>query len=304
VARAELLKPDSLARFSSLELLAKTVVEGLLIGLHRSPHFGFSQEFAEYRAYNEGDDLRFVDWNVYARTDRTYIKRFRGDTNTRLMIALDASASMGYGSGYGQGVDAVANSKLDYARYLCASLAWLARKQHDAVGAVVFDDTIRTVQPPSSRPDALPRLLATLEHLEGAAGTDVIGALESLQGISGRRGLLVVISDFYADLDRFIKAIQPLAQSGQDIALFHIADPGELEPTLDTVTSLRDIESGRRVDVDPDYLAGDYREKFNNHQRSLADMARGMGADYTLVNTAEPLDQTLGRYLRFRLRKL
>ncbi|MBX2823078.1 MAG: DUF58 domain-containing protein [Gammaproteobacteria bacterium] len=293
-----------LARFSSLELLAKTVVEGLLIGLHRSPHFGFSQEFAEYRAYNEGDDLRFVDWNVYARSDRTYIKRFRGDTNTRLMLALDASASMGYGSGYGKGNEAVANTKFDYARYLCASLAWLARKQHDAVGAVVFDDTVRAVQPPSSRPDTLPRLLAMLEHLESSSGTDVVEALQSLHRVSGRRGLLAVVSDFYAEPEQFIKAIQPLAQSGHDIALFHIVDPREQQPDFQAVTSLRDVESGRRIDVDPDYLIGPYREKFAAHQKQLADMAGGLGADYTLVNTAEPLDQTLGRYLRFRQRKL
>lgn len=291
-----LLKPEVLARFSTLELLAKTVVEGLLIGLHRSPHFGFSQEFAEYRAYNEGDDLRFVDWNVYARTDRTYIKRFRGDTNTRLMIALDASASMGFGSG--------SVTKLEYAKYLCATLAWLSRRQHDAIGAVVFDESIRLVQPPSARPDSLPRLLASLEKLDSASGTDVVGALNSLQGVSGRRGLLVVISDFYADPDKFIKAVQPLAQSGNDIALFHIADPEELAPGYESVTALKDLESGRQVDVDPDYLAGEYRKRFAAHQQQLANKARGLGADYTVVNTADPLDETLTRYLRFRERKL
>lgn len=295
-APLRLLKPEVLARFSTLELLAKTVVEGLLIGLHRSPHFGFSQEFAEYRSYNEGDDLRFVDWNVYARTDRTYIKRFRGDTNTRMMIALDASASMGFGSG--------SITKLDYAKYLCASLAWLSRRQHDAIGALVFDDSIRDVQPPSARPDSLPRLLASLENLQTGAGTDVVAALESLQGVSGRRGLLVVVSDFYADPEKFIKAVQPLAQSGNDIALFHIVDPEELSPSYESVTALKDLESGRQVDVDPDYLAGPYREKIAAHQQQLASKARGLGADYTLVNTAEPLDEALTRYLRFRQRKL
>jgi len=285
-----------LARFSSLELLAKTVVEGLLIGLHQSPHFGFSQEFAEYRAYNEGDDLRFVDWNVYARTDRTYIKRFRGDTNTRLMIAVDASASMGYGSGD--------TSKLDYARYLAAALAWLARKQHDAIGVMVFDDGVRVVQAPSTRPDTLPRLLGMLEKLESTSGTDVVAALESLAGRAGRRGLLVVISDFYADPDRFVKAVQALAQSGQDIAFFHVVDPRELAPHVESVTSLRDLESGRRVDVDPEYLAGPYRERFSAHSDALASHARSIGADYVLIDTAEPLDAALSRYLRFRQRKL
>lgn len=293
--RSRLIDPAVLGRFSTLELLAKTVVEGALIGLHRSPHFGFSQEFAEYRAYNEGDDLRFVDWNVYARTGRTYIKRFRGDTNTRLTIALDASASMGYASGD--------ISKLDYGRYLSATLAWLARRQHDAVGLMVFGEKIRENLPPSTRPDALPRLFAMLENLTAGEGTDVVSALESIHGVNTKRGLLAVVSDFYAEPQEFIDALQPLAHRGEDIALFHVVDAEELRPSIASVTSLRDLETEQSIDVDPDYIASNYQQKFSDHRRALERLARGVGADYVLARTDEPLDQVLLRYLRFRNRQ-
>jgi len=171
-AAGRLLDPAVLARFSTLELLARTVAEGVMMGLHRSPNFGFSQEFAEYRAYNEGDDLRFVDWSVYARTDRTYIKRYKGDTNTTLMLAIDASASMSFSSGE--------VSKLEYARYLAATLAWLARRQQDAIGALFFADEVKELLPPSSRPDTLMRLLGSLQRMQAASGTDLNVALDSL----------------------------------------------------------------------------------------------------------------------------
>ena len=169
-ASQRLIDPRVLSRLSNLELLARTVVEGMMTGLHRSPHFGFSQEFAEYRAYNEGDDLRFVDWNVYARNDRMYIKRYRGDTNTTLTLLLDASASMAFGGNSGD-ADSGGISKFDYARYLCAALAYLASRQHDGAGLVVFDESVRDQLPASTRPDALQRLLANLESQQARSDT-------------------------------------------------------------------------------------------------------------------------------------
>lgn len=296
VASARMLKPEALARFSSLELLAKTVVDGVLTGLHRSPHFGFSQEFAEYRAYNEGDDLRHVDWNVYARTDRTYVKRYRGDTNTSLMLVLDASASMGFGS--------TEVSKLDYARYLAASLAWLARKQHDAIGSIVFDDAIRVVLEASTKPDSLPRFIGMLEGLESASGTDLSQALANIHSMSAKRGLVAVISDFYGHPDEFLTSVQPLAQSGKDIAFFHIADPEEIAPVADKVVALRDLESGEELNVDPNYLQGAYKQRTLAHSEALKDLAARTGIDYTLVDTSAPLDEILHKYLLFRKRKL
>ncbi len=301
------LQPQVLSRLGNLELIARSVVDGVLTGLHRSPHFGFSQEFAEYRAYNEGDDLRFVDWNVYARTDRTYIKRFRGDTNTSLTLLLDASGSMGYGS---VRLDKNANAgpdnrltKYDYARYLAASLAYLASKQHDANGLVLFDEEIRDVLQPSSRPDSLPRIFATLESSQASAGTDVESALESIHTVASRRGLIALISDLYTDPEQLMKTLQPLVQRQQDIVLFHVLDPMELDPQYDSVVSLTDIETQERMDVDPDWMKSDYRELINAHCDAIEKATARVGADYVRLTTDGPLDDALTRYLLFRQRK-
>lgn len=298
-APVRLLQPDVLSRLGNLELLARSVVDGVLTGLHRSPDFGFSQEFAEYRSYNEGDDLRFVDWNVYARTDRMYVKRFRGDTNTALTLLVDASGSMGYKSG---GTGSV--SKFDYARYLAASLAYIASKQHDAIGTIIFDDTVREVVPPSSRPDALSRVFATLEKQEASESTNVEAALEALHPMSHRRGLIAVLSDFYTEPERFLKSLQPLTHRRQDIVLFQILDPAELAPKFDNVVALRNLEDGEQMDVDPNWLNEHYRNRISEHCATLKKLAQGSGADYVQLPTDQPLDMALQRYLLFRQRKL
>jgi len=302
------IQPSVLSRLGNLELLARAIVDGLLTGLHRSPHFGFSQEFAEYRAYNEGDDLRFVDWNVYARTDKTYIKRFRGDTNTSLTLLLDASGSMAFGSqamhSDGDASDDTQKlTKFDYARYLIASLAYLASKQHDAVGLVVFDDTVKTVIPPSSRPDTLPRIFSALENAEASAETNIADALDSLHTLSAKRGLVAVVSDFYTDPESLASSLQPLVHRQQDMALFHVLDPAEVQPQFNQVVSLSDLETGERVDVDPQWMETDYRERLQQHCEALESNTVRSGVDYRRIVTDEPLDDTLQRYLLFRQRK-
>ncbi len=289
-----LLKPEVLARLGSLELIARTVVDGVTTGLHRSPNFGFSQEFAEYRAYNEGDDLRYVDWNVYARTDRTYIKRFQGETNTAVTLLLDASASMEFGSPV---------SKLQQAQYLIASLSYMARKQHDALGLAVFDETVRLFLAPSARPDALVQVLSNLEHTTAGAGTDIISALSRLRANMTRRGLVILVSDLYADADELLEALRPLAHHGQDVAVFHVLDEEEIKPSLSRISALRDLESDETVIVDPAFLKTGYRAKFKAHCESIEHACRRIGADYTQVLTSEPLDAALQGYLRFRERR-
>lgn len=289
-----LLKPEVLARLGSLDLIARTVVDGVTTGLHRSPHFGFSQEFAEYRAYNEGDDLRYVDWNVYARTDRTYIKRFQGETNTAVTLLLDTSASMGFGSPV---------SKLDQALFLVATLAYTTRKQHDSLGVAVFDERVQHFLAPSARPDALVRALALLENTHAGSGTDILDALSSLRASMTRRGLVIVVSDLYTDADELIAALQPLAHAGQDLALFHVLDPEEIEPSLTRISALRDLETDDTVIVDPAFLQGGYRTKFAMHCANVQQACRRIGADYTQVLTTEPLDAALQAYLRFRERR-
>ena len=291
----QLLNPEVLASLSNLELVARAAVNGFLNGLHRSPFFGFSQEFAEYRAYVEGDDPRFVDWNVYARTERTYIKRYLGETNTRLVILLDASASMGYGSG--------AVTKLQYAKFLAATLAYLASKQHDAVGLIVFDEEVREYRPPSSRVGKLSGVLHAIDRASPGTGTDLKVPFETFRQFEKGRGLVVVISDFYCEPDAMIKGVQPLAYQGQDVVLFQLLDPQELEPQLKESALMEDMETGEAMEVSPIFMRSRYREKIQEHIEALSDCAAGAGADYELIKITEPLDTALRNYLLFRQRR-
>ncbi|HSG64947.1 MAG TPA: DUF58 domain-containing protein [Gammaproteobacteria bacterium] len=292
---ANLLSPEVLASLSNLDLVARAAVHGFLNGLHRSPQFGFSQEFAEYRAYSEGDDPRFVDWNVYARTERTYIKRYLGETNTHLVILLDASASMAYTSG---GV-----SKLQYAKFLAATLAYLAARQHDAVGLIVFDEKVRDHRPPSSRIGRLHAILHAIDRAEPGTGTDLSVPFERFRQYRSGRGLVAVISDFYCEPEAMIKGVQPLAYQGQDVILFQVLDPQELEPELKESALLEDMETGEALEVSPIFMRSRYRERVHEHLEALEKAAAGAGADYELLRTDKPLDAALRNYLTFRQRR-
>jgi uncharacterized protein (DUF58 family) len=290
-----LLQPQVLAGLSNLDLVARAVVEGFLTGMHRSPFFGFSQEFREYKAYGEGDDPRFIDWNVYARTDRTYIKRFLGETNTHLVILLDASASMNFGSG--------AVTKLQYGKFLAATLAYMASRQHDAVGLIVFDDDIREHRPPSSRAGHLQSVLHAIDRAEPGSGTDLARPIERFREFQKGRGLVAVISDFYCDPEALLHGVRPLAYQGQDVVLFQLLDPQELKPDFRESTLLEDMESGDAVEVSPSFMRAKYREKIEAHIGNLKRQATGAGADHVLVDVTHPLDEALRGYLLFRQRR-
>jgi uncharacterized protein (DUF58 family) len=287
-----LLPPATLASLSNLELVARTAVEGFLTGLHRSPRFGFSQEFKEYRAYAEGDDPRFVDWNVYARTERTYIRRYEGETNTRLMLLVDASASMGYSSHE--------VSKLQYAKFLAAAFAYLATRQHDPVGLIVFDEKLRTYRPPTSRAGSLFGLLHALDDVTPGGGTDLAGCFSSFREHLTRRGLVVVISDLYCDPVAMTRAVQPLGYHGHDILILQVLDPKELKPEWNESVVLKDIETQALINVSPDYLESTYRDRLTAHLDALRAAATSVGAQQMLISTADPLDDALRRYLSFR----
>jgi uncharacterized protein (DUF58 family) len=291
----DLLKPEVLAKLSNLELVARAAVNGFLTGMHRSPFFGFSQEFAEYRAYSEGDDPRFVDWNVYARTERTYIKRFLGETNTRLAILLDASASMGFGSG--------SISKLQYAKYLAATLAYLAKHQHDAIGLIVFDEEIREHRRPTSRGGGLSGVLHAIDRAVPGTGTNLRIPFEHFRHVERGKGLVVVLSDFYCDPGAMMKAVQPLAYQGQDVILFQVLDRQELDPQLKESALLEDLETGATMEVSPAYMHSRYREKIQAHIAEIKTAAARAGADYKLVVTDDSLDDALREYLLFRQRR-
>lgn len=287
------LDPKVLAGISSLDLLARTVVDGFVAGLHRSPDFGFSQEFAEYRAYTPGDDLRHVDWNLFARTERTYLKRYRGETNSQLTILLDASNSMQYTSG--------PPAKMDYARYMAASLFYLAiRNQRDAAGLIVFDDEVREYIRPSTRPGQLSRLFAALENAEARARTDFTKPFQHFQNFLHRRGIAIVISDFYEHPETVINNIAPLRYHGNEVFLFHVLDPEEIRPKLKGSSLLVDLETDRRIEVVPDYVRTTYRAKIDAHIEDLRTRTRAAGMDYQLLVTSSPLDETLRQYLTLR----
>ena len=288
-----LLDPGVLASISSLDLLARTVVDGFVAGLHRSPDFGFSQEFAEYRAYTPGDDLRHVDWNLFARTERCYLKRYRGENNSQLTVLLDASNSMQFTSG--------PPSKMDYARFLAAALCYLAiHNQRDAAGLIVFDDEVRDYIRPSTRPGQLARLFAGLERTVPRARTDFARPLEHFQRVLHRRGIAIVISDFYEKPETIIEKIAPLRFRGNEVILFHILDPQELRPVMKGPAVLVDLETDQRLEVIPEYTRNAYRNRIDAHIEQLRSLARGAGMDYELLVTDQPLDRALREYLTLR----
>ena len=287
------LSPSILAAISSLDLVAKTVVDGFVAGLHRSPDFGFSQEFAEYRAYTPGDDLRHIDWNVYARTERLYLKRFRGETNSLLTILLDASNSMQFGS---HGVN-----KMDYARYLAASLFYLAiHGQRDAAGLITFDDEIRNFIRPSTRQGQLHRLLAGLEQAEARARTDFSKPMLYAQEFLKRRGMVLIVSDFWESPESIIRTIEPLRYHGNEVVLFHVLDPKDVRPALNGPSILVDLETQQHLEVTPDYAKKEYREKIQAHLTDLRDRTQAAGMGYCLLMTDRPLDAALREYLTLR----
>ncbi|MCC7236551.1 MAG: DUF58 domain-containing protein [Bryobacterales bacterium] len=286
------LEPRVLAAVNGLDLVAKTVVDGFVAGLHRSPDFGFSQEFAEYRGYTPGDDLRQVDWNVFARSERIVLKRYRGETNSQLTVLLDASNSMAYGSH--------SVNKIDYARYLAASLCYMASRQRDACGLIVFDDEVRVFIPPSTRQGQLHRLLHGIGGAEPGQRTDFQRPFEHFQEFLKRRGIAAVISDFWADPLQVVRAIAPLRFRGNEVILFHVLDPRELRPNLNAPAILIDMETQDSLEVSPEYAREEYRQKIDGHIRTLRDEAKRAGMDYFQVATDRPLDEALREYLSIR----
>jgi uncharacterized protein (DUF58 family) len=290
------LDPGVLAGISSLDLVAKTVVDGFISGLHRSPDFGFSQEFAEYRSYNPGDDLRHVDWNVFARSERMYLKRYRGETNCQVNVLLDVSRSMKYGS---RGME-----KLEYARFLAASICYLAHLQRDAAGLIVFDSEVRHFVAPSTRQGQIMRLLHGIDKAEAGTHTVLEKPFAHLMDFLRKRGLVVCISDFWEQPETVIKTVLPLRSRGNEVVLFHLLDPEEIHPKLRGPVLFEDLETGTKMEVSPDYATHEYKGKMTAHLADLKNRAAGAGLDYFLVDTSRPLDAALREYLAIRTGRL
>ncbi len=290
VPGARFVDPKVLARLGSLELLARTVVDGFINGLHKAPYLGVSVDFAEHRGYMPGDDIRFIDWRVFARTDRFYVKRFEADTNTNFSVLFDISRSMSFGS---KGL-----TKLDYGRYLAACLTYFCTKQRDRVGLVTFDDDIVTRVPPSAK--HLDVVLHELDRIEagrpGALERPLFKATEFFR----RRGIIVVISDFYEDPQKAVDALKPLSYGGNDLIVFHILDPAEIDFPYDEATSFQDLETGQKMPVVPEKLREQYRRLVQEHIAALSQRCGENRIDYTLFNTATPLDHALFKFLAIR----
>jgi uncharacterized protein (DUF58 family) len=289
---ARFVDPRVLARISSLELLARTVVDGFINGIHRSPYFGASVDFAEHRGYSPGDDIRRVDWRLFGRTDRYYVKQYEADSNANFAVLLDVSRSMSFAS---RGL-----SKHDYARYLAACLTYFAHRQRDRVGMVTFDQEIRDRVPCSAK--HLDLVLYALERAVPARPGRLGEALKVLSEHFTRRGLLVLISDLYEDPDTILDAVRPLRFRGNDIIVFHILDPAEIDFTFDQAASFRDLESGDEVPVIPEVFAVRYRALIEEHIGALTSRFNENRVDYALFNTSVPLDHALFRYLSTRER--
>ena len=286
------LDPAVLAEISALDLVAKTVVDGFIAGLHRSPDFGFSQEFAEYRAYTPGDDLRHVDWNVFARTEKAYLKRYRGETNTALMVLLDSSASMGFGSGPVR--------KFDYAKYLASALVYLAHLQRDSAGLIVFHDDVANFIRPSARQGQLMRLLYGIDRAQLGKRTDFKRPFFELQQFLRRRGITVLISDFYQAPETIVDTIEPLRFRGNEVILFHLLDPQELDPNLGGPALLVDMETEEALEASPEYARTEYRDKISAHIGTMQSRAQAAGLDYFFLRTDRPLDAALREYFTIR----
>ena len=290
------LAPEVLARIGNIELLARTVVEGFVSGLHKSPYLGRSVDFAEHRAYMPGDDIRRIDWRLFGRTDRFYLKEFEADSNTDLVQLLDVSRSMRFTSH--------SVTKLDYARYLVACLAYLARKQRDRVGLVTFDDDVIDFVPPSAK--HLPILLHTLDRADQAPAKRGKGTLARPLDKAGeachRRGLMVLVSDLYEDPRAVLDAVAVLSHRGSDLMVFHVLDPAELELPFDEPAAYEDLESGERIPVVPDSVRERYRALVSLHISTLSRVLGENRIDYGLFDTSKPLDHALARFLTRRER--
>ena len=285
------LDPAALSKIGGLELVARLVVEGFISGLHKSPYQGYSVEFAEHRQYSPGDEIKHIDWKVYAKSDRFYVKRFEEETNLRAYILLDCSGSMGYGDGI---------SKLDYACYLAASLAYLMLRQRDSVGLVAFDEGIRRYIPPRGEPSHLHVITTALEEAEPGGETSVAGAIHQLATRLKRRGLIILISDLLDEPEEVIKGLKLLRHRKHEVIVMHVLHPHELELPFEGMTIFRDPETGRTLKADPSAIRGEYRRRVEEFIRAYKTGCGANYIDYVLMNTSTPFDHALSAYLSRR----
>jgi uncharacterized protein (DUF58 family) len=292
---ASLIDPQALMRIKSLQMRARVAVEGFMRGIHRSPYHGFSVEFSEYREYSPGDDPRYLDWRLYARSDRYYVKRFEDETNLRCYLVLDTSRSMGYTSG--------AYSKSEYARTAAATIAYFLSTQRDAVGLLTFEDRITEYLPPRHRPGHLRRLMAALDREPQGRATNLAEPLEQIAATVRKRGLVILLSDLLAPIDSLRTRLGYLRSRGHDVIVLRILDPAEVQFAFTAPAMYHDLESGRELYVDPSAVRAEYLRRFAAHAAEIERVCVDLGIKFQPITTDTPLELVLFDLLKAWMRR-
>jgi len=289
---ATFLDPGALMAIRNLELRARSVVEGFWHGLHRSPYHGFSVEFTEYRPYTPGDDPRYLDWKLVARTDRYFIKKFEDETNLRCHLLVDASRSMSFGS--------LSYTKADYARTLAATLAYFLSQQGDATGLLTFDERVREYLPARHRPGHLRHLMLALEQPFEGAGTDLTAPLRRIAELTQKRGLIVLISDLLAPVDALEAPLALLTAARHEVIVFQVLDPAELTFNFESAARFLDLESGRDLYIDPALARAGYTQRLNTHLAAVGSVCERLGITRVQISSAQALELALFDFLKAR----
>ena len=288
-AVAHFLRPEVAARLDNLSLRARLVVEGFIAGYHRSPYHGYSVEFAEHRAYGSGDEIRHIDWKLFGKTDRFYIKRFEEETNLKSYLLLDQSKSMTYASG--------STTKLEYAQTLAAALAYLMLKQQDAIGLALFDSELRTYLPPRAKPSHMKALMAAMSAIVPGPETRMSPMLHQLAESIRKRGLIVLISDLLDDPDEVMLGLKHFRHKKHEVIVFHVLDPQELDFSFSSRTRFSDLESGESITTEPWHIQQIYQQAVNRFVARYRARCRKQNIDYVLLRTDQPMDRALSEYL-------
>lgn len=295
LSTTKLIDPQALMSIRSLELRARAVVEGFWNGMHRSPYHGFSVEFTEYRQYSPGDDPRYLDWRVFARSDRYFIKKYEDETNLRCYLLADQSRSMDFGTrGF---------TKATYAATLAATLAYFLHLQGDAVGLLTFDEQVRAYLPARNRRGHLRQLMLALEQPAGGRATDLNGPIERITSLIRKRGMVILLSDFLAPVDRLERNLSALTAGGHEVCVFQVLDPAELDLGLEKPSLFEDSESERTLYIDPAAARAGYVQKLEAHGAALRATCQKLGASYHRLSTAQPLEVALFEFLQSRMRR-
>ncbi len=289
-----ILTPDIISRLNNLSLKARFVVEGFIVGLHKSPYHGFSVEFSEHRAYGAGDEIRHVDWKLWGKTDRFFIKQFEEETNLKSYLLVDQSLSMTYKSKN--------MTKLEYAQILAASLGYLMLKQQDAVGLTLFDDRIRVNIPARSKRSHLNIILSQMQNITAGPETTIAPVLHKTAEAIKKRGLIILISDLFDDPDKVLSGLQHFRYKGHEVIVFHVLDPQEITLDFTQRTRFRDMESGEEIVTDPWHIQSDYQKSMEQFCDYIKSNCRQKNIDYVQLSTDLPLDMALSEYLIKRKR--